>query len=98
MNIWKKVVGLTKKGKIYRFGIEGSCASSTSPSTTTKVPIEVLEKEKQSKKKLKKRLNRVDKQLDQNTKQHSETTKLLKTMLQQINFIISISANVSAGK
>ena len=50
MNIWKEVVGLTKKGKIYRFGIENSCASSTNPSTTTKVRIEVIENEKQSKK------------------------------------------------
>lgn len=51
MNIWKEAVGLTKKGKIYGFGTEGSCASSTTPSTTTKVPIEVRQKEKQSKEK-----------------------------------------------
>ncbi|KAJ8421752.1 hypothetical protein Cgig2_022988 [Carnegiea gigantea] len=55
LNIWKKVVGRTKKGKIYGFGMEGSCASSTSPSTINQVPIEVLQKEKQSKEKLKKK-------------------------------------------
>ncbi|KAJ8428817.1 hypothetical protein Cgig2_021072 [Carnegiea gigantea] len=53
----KKVVRLTKKGKIYGFGMEGSYASSTSPSTIKQVPIE----EKQSKKKLKKKLHRVEK-------------------------------------
>ncbi|KAJ8434751.1 hypothetical protein Cgig2_019676 [Carnegiea gigantea] len=57
MNIWKKVVGLTKKGKICGFGMQGSYASSTSPSTIKQIPIEVLEKEKQSKKKLKKKLH-----------------------------------------
>ena len=61
MNIWKEVVGLTKKGKIYEFGMEGLCASTTSPPTSTKVSIELLEKEKQSNKKLKKRLNWVEK-------------------------------------
>ncbi|KAJ8441293.1 hypothetical protein Cgig2_013400 [Carnegiea gigantea] len=60
MTIWKEVVDLTKKGKIFRFGKEDSCASTT---------------EKQSKKKLKKRLHRVKKKL-------SETTKLVKTLIQ----------------
>ncbi|KAJ8425503.1 hypothetical protein Cgig2_015877 [Carnegiea gigantea] len=104
MNIWKEVVGLTKKSKIYEFGMEGSCASTTSPPTSTKVSIELLEKEKQLKKKLKKRLNRVEKQLDhttkqldQTTKQLSETTELVKTLMQQMNFTIPISTNVGVG-
>ena len=61
MNIWKEVVGLTKKGKIYGFGRDGSCISTTGPPITTKVSIKLLEKEKQSKKRLKKRLNQVEK-------------------------------------
>ena len=101
MNIWNEVIGLTKKGKIYGFGMEGSCASTTGPPTSTKVSIELLEKEKQSKKKLKKRLNRVEKQLDhttkqldQTTKQLSETIQLVKTLMQQMNFIIPICTTV----
>ena len=90
MTIWKKVVGLTKKGKIFGFGMEDSCASTTGSPTTTKVSIELFEKEKQSKKKLKKRLHRVEKKL-------SETTKLVKTLMQQINFTIPISTNVGVG-
>ncbi|KAJ8427053.1 hypothetical protein Cgig2_020911 [Carnegiea gigantea] len=104
MNIWKKVVGLTKKGKIYGFKMEGSCASTTGPPTSTKGSIELLEKEKQSKKMLKKRLNRVEKQLghttkqlDQTTKQLSETTELVKTSMQQMNFTIPISTNIGVG-
>ena len=75
MNIWKEVVGLTKKGKIYGFGMEGSCASTIGPPTSTKVSIELLEKEKELKKKLKKRLNWVEKHLDHTTKQLDQTTK-----------------------
>ncbi|KAJ8453088.1 hypothetical protein Cgig2_014851 [Carnegiea gigantea] len=41
-------------GGVVVIGMEDSCVSSTSPSTTTKVLIAVLEKEKQSMKKLKK--------------------------------------------
>ncbi|KAJ8433961.1 hypothetical protein Cgig2_006920 [Carnegiea gigantea] len=47
MNIWKEEVSFTNKRKVYGFGIESSCASSTGPPTTT---IEQHEKEKQSKK------------------------------------------------
>ncbi|KAJ8420642.1 hypothetical protein Cgig2_014124 [Carnegiea gigantea] len=104
MNIWKEVVGLTKKGKIYRFRMEGSCASTTGLPAGTKISIELLEKEKQSKKKLKKMLNWVEKQLDhttkqldQTTKQLYETTELIKSLMQQMNFTIPISTNVGVG-
>ncbi|KAJ8431998.1 hypothetical protein Cgig2_027001 [Carnegiea gigantea] len=90
MTIWKEAVGLTKKGKNFGFGIEDSCASTTGPPATTKVSIELFEKEKQSKKKLKKRLHRVEKKL-------FETTKLVKTLMQQMNFTIPISTNVGVG-
>ncbi|KAJ8434091.1 hypothetical protein Cgig2_030526 [Carnegiea gigantea] len=90
MTIWKEAIGLTKKGKIFGFGMEDSCASTTGPPTTTKVSIELFEKEKQSKKKLKKRLHRVEKKL-------SETIKLIKTLMQQMNFTIPISTNVGIG-
>ncbi|KAJ8423724.1 hypothetical protein Cgig2_011145 [Carnegiea gigantea] len=86
----QEAVGLTKKGKIFGFGMEDSCASTIGPPTTTKVSIELFEKEKQSQKKLKKRLHRVEKKL-------SETTKLVKTLMQQMNFTIPISTNVGVG-
>lgn len=90
MTIWNEAVGLTKKGKIFGFGMEDSCASTTGPSTTTKVFIELFEKEKQSKKKLKKTLHQVEKKL-------YETTKLIQTLMQQMNFTIPISTNVGVG-
>ena len=90
LTIWKEAVGVTRKGKIFGLGMEDSCASTTDPPTTTRVSIELLEKEKQSKKKLKKRLHRVEKKL-------SETTKLVKTLMQQMNFTIPISTNVGVG-
>ncbi|KAJ8452472.1 hypothetical protein Cgig2_000061 [Carnegiea gigantea] len=98
MNIWKEVVGLTKKGKICRFGMEGSCAFSTSSSTTKQVPIEVLKNEKQLKKMLNKRLNRVEEKLDQTTKQLSLTNKLVKTLMKQIHFTIPLPINIDIGK
>ena len=63
--------------------MEGSCASTTGSPTSTKVSIELFEKEKQSKKKLKKRLNRIEKKLDQTIKQLFETNELVISLLQE---------------
>ncbi|KAJ8437529.1 hypothetical protein Cgig2_027604 [Carnegiea gigantea] len=58
--------------------------------TVWKEVVGLTKKEKQSKKKLKKRLHQVEKKL-------SETTKLVKTLMQQMNFTIPISTNVGVG-